>query len=1053
MKTIVKILASIVIVFLMFTTIGQSQDNTGKYKTRIPSKEINEKSYIPKNTSSLIDNALMDNTINRDQWARYMVYALFDEAKLPPQFHGTVVRGWATPKLLELQQQWQNISDETKRELVRYHFTINGVLERPSWLPEATGNDHFLVHYSINLADTNYVSPIDMNANGIPDYVDTVLAALDTVWNTEIVSSGYYSPISDSGIGGDQRFDIYIEKLDGDYGVTTGEKLIGNNPNSPYAVEHNAYRGYIEIANDYSQYTVKGSTAIRATLAHEFFHLVQYSYNTLEQIWLMEATATWMEGVVFPYLRTGLEYLPSWFQHPQWSLERVLNNHEYGSWIFFRYISEHAGGDDIIRLVWNASVTNDRLPGDNSFRDIATALQSAPKGFQTFKDVFAGFTTTNLLKVIPPFDYFDGVLYPGVKITAVVNDTATLLDNAITRHSSQYYQIGPAMFRDSLLTVQFSQIDPQTRFATQLVILRGNNSDIRPFNQRISLIGDPTIDSMFLIVMNYDSIGWSDYKLEFRKTHDLQIFITAPATISKDDGKLTYAFFYRYNGVDTLKNVILRDSLSEQTEYFSSTGGGSCSNRMVKWNLGNLTQSDTFQSVTSTVSFAVECGKITNRMIYAEVDSSYRVYCPSVVTEITGGNCYTITEIKAPEIYQLGGVVRINGSGKIAGYYPTYTQQDGYHEIVFSGDSLGIYPLPHFSGNLSSPRVWDINEDGDIVGEDITATGQTHAILWRGFTMIDLNPMLGNPLSSTANAINDSGWIAGSYDGENYLYKNGEVPLNDTSFSAVRDVNNARQVVGGIYVTGNWHACISENSVVTDLNSQFGYTNSIALEINSSGHFVGWSGMSHSNSYGFLYRNGDITQVSPLHGEADGINDSDWVVGMVWQTSSSDGYGFLYKDDRHINLNHRIPNETGWKLQEATDINNRGQIVGWGLYYGKSVLFLLTPPLTTTGVEEPIAEGIPKSFELNQNYPNPFNPSTTIKYQLPVDSRVSLNVFNLLGQVVAVLADEEQKGGFKSVVLNVNNLASGVYFYRLKAMSISDPNKSFTQVKKMVLLK
>jgi hypothetical protein len=100
-----------------------------------------------------------------------------------------------------------------------------------------------------------------------------------------------------------------------------------------------------------------------------------------------------------------------------------------------------------------------------------------------------------------------------------------------------------------------------------------------------------------------------------------------------------------------------------------------------------------------------------------------------------------------------------------------------------------------------------------------------------------------------------------------------------------------------------------------------------------------------------------------------------------------------------------------------------------------------------------VMSGLPKEFALYQNYPNPFNPLTVIRYSLPVNSVVSLKVYNVLGQVVATLADEAQSAGYKTAEWNASNFASGVYFYRLEATSISDPNKSFTQVKKSLLLK
>ncbi|MBI4549148.1 MAG: T9SS type A sorting domain-containing protein, partial [Ignavibacteriae bacterium] len=88
---------------------------------------------------------------------------------------------------------------------------------------------------------------------------------------------------------------------------------------------------------------------------------------------------------------------------------------------------------------------------------------------------------------------------------------------------------------------------------------------------------------------------------------------------------------------------------------------------------------------------------------------------------------------------------------------------------------------------------------------------------------------------------------------------------------------------------------------------------------------------------------------------------------------------------------------------------------------------------------------IPKEYWLSQNYPNPFNPLTVIRYQLPVQSKVSLKVYNLLGQVVKVLVDQVQDVGFKSVEWKPENVPSGVYFYRLQT-------EKFIDVKKMILI-
>ncbi|MCJ7554924.1 MAG: T9SS type A sorting domain-containing protein, partial [Ignavibacteriaceae bacterium] len=87
-----------------------------------------------------------------------------------------------------------------------------------------------------------------------------------------------------------------------------------------------------------------------------------------------------------------------------------------------------------------------------------------------------------------------------------------------------------------------------------------------------------------------------------------------------------------------------------------------------------------------------------------------------------------------------------------------------------------------------------------------------------------------------------------------------------------------------------------------------------------------------------------------------------------------------------------------------------------------------------------------KHFYLMQNYPNPFNPTTIIKYDLPEDSKVKLIVYDILGNEVAVLVEEEKPAGSYEITFNGEGLPSSVYFYSMQA-------GDFHQVKKMILLK
>ena len=88
----------------------------------------------------------------------------------------------------------------------------------------------------------------------------------------------------------------------------------------------------------------------------------------------------------------------------------------------------------------------------------------------------------------------------------------------------------------------------------------------------------------------------------------------------------------------------------------------------------------------------------------------------------------------------------------------------------------------------------------------------------------------------------------------------------------------------------------------------------------------------------------------------------------------------------------------------------------------------------------------PSDYTLSQNYPNPFNPTTNIDFTLPVSQRVSLKVYNMLGQEVATIMDGFKEKGSYFVEFNASKLASGVYLYKLQA-------GSFVSTKKMVLVK
>jgi CubicO group peptidase (beta-lactamase class C family) len=119
--------------------------------------------------------------------------------------------------------------------------------------------------------------------------------------------------------------------------------------------------------------------------------------------------------------------------------------------------------------------------------------------------------------------------------------------------------------------------------------------------------------------------------------------------------------------------------------------------------------------------------------------------------------------------------------------------------------------------------------------------------------------------------------------------------------------------------------------------------------------------------------------------------------------------------------------------------NFKVEVMSNGWTYWKDSLQIIV------GVEEELSE-IPTNFSFSQNYPNPFNPNTTISWQLPEGSNVTLKIFNTLGEEVAILVDEYKIAGRYEVEFNAAGLPSGIYFYQLRA-------GQYVETKKMVLIR
>lgn len=140
-----------------------------------------------------------------------------------------------------------------------------------------------------------------------------------------------------------------------------------------------------------------------------------------------------------------------------------------------------------------------------------------------------------------------------------------------------------------------------------------------------------------------------------------------------------------------------------------------------------------------------------------------------------------------------------------------------------------------------------------------------------------------------------------------------------------------------------------------------------------------------------------------------------------------------------ISLQQYIGQQVKVRFNLVTDAGLRGD----GFYFDNLRIVDYRDSSVTSVEHRPLK---PTSYFLGQNYPNPFNPKTTINYQLPTTSHVTLKVFDLLGREVATLVDEPTEAGEHAVQFDGRELSSGVYFYRMQA-------GAFTQTRTLVLAK
>ncbi|OGU82671.1 MAG: hypothetical protein A2W11_03200 [Ignavibacteria bacterium RBG_16_35_7] len=314
------------------------------------------------------------------------------------------------------------------------------------------------------------------------------------------------------------------------------------------------------------------------------------------------------------------------------------------------------------------------------------------------------------------------------------------------------------------------------------------------------------------------------------------------------------------------------------------------------------------------------------------------------------------------------------------------------------------------------------------------SSGTTCVLRGVCFTNADTGTVIGNEYTSTTN----NSYILRTTNGGTTWTKQF---YNNKTFLAVSfSDENKGTIVGAqgiiIRTTNGGESWSPQVSGITN-----GDLSCVSFIDENNGFAVGAEWDSLSRSVIIKTTNGGANWFKSLYGQPGPYltsvqfvdQNTGWAVGEYGRILKSTDSGLNWKKlvsgiSRTLNAVHFIDSETGWV------VGQNGKILK------------TTNGGITTFVDEKESNFIPDKFYLSQNYPNPFNPTTSIQYAVSSRQFVSLKVYDILGNEIETLVNEEKQVGTYELTWNAASLSSGVYFYQLKA-------GNFIETKKMILLK
>ncbi len=305
-----------------------------------------------------IAEALAAGTISPELAAIYRAVEILQPDSLPPQFRSSFnsISKCATHELVEA---FSVILEKPEYEAYTKNF-----MSRPTtqWFIDSPLG-YFRLHF--DTSGPNSIPLADNDSSGVPDYIERASDFADSSWLYEVLTLGHLAPVSDNGQGGTNQYDIYFQSVPY-YGFTTPESAgpeVWNDFSSHIVVHNNFAIGF--PPNDDPEGTVLG--ALKVTIAHEFYHAIQFSYDVSEASYFLEQSSTWMEEMAYPQVNDNYNYLTFFYPVTQVGLQ-AGDAHRYGAFVWPKFLQERFG-PGVMRDLWAKCRTANAITAWGSILD------------------------------------------------------------------------------------------------------------------------------------------------------------------------------------------------------------------------------------------------------------------------------------------------------------------------------------------------------------------------------------------------------------------------------------------------------------------------------------------------------------------------------------------------------------------------------------------------------------------------------------------------------------------------------------------------------------